>query len=357
MCLLRSLLAYELPHLVLPPLHPKSALGTMEAHCGAKGEVSMKRESLRFFLQELCVVSEAVFCSPFFAAFFTESRDSFQAGLRPDMQSTLARYESASKPLHAFSKRGSAGGQSTADRLAQRSTSTLRSVVSYFSAVGGGGGRPTDGDGDAADFGLTATDETLLPADAQAWLREGRRLLRRERHLKRSAALFETYLHALDGRSKLQAEVKTCLCRLDSSFEDENPQRFGCAFRDTAQFFHHAAESEQDYVRRRYLHVVFALESERRYAAAALDAIDHVLCLYARLVYMCDGAAEERRVAEGLSAMLRENYENMYLKRYRVRMQSLSEAQLSTEWKRLAEQVDRTAKLCLGKAGDDRVEP
>ncbi|KPA77172.1 hypothetical protein ABB37_07092 [Leptomonas pyrrhocoris] len=365
---LRELLTYQFPTLILPPLPRKSSVGDIETYFSASDAFAAQRHKLQFFLYEVAAMPEVIFFSEWVAPFFLDPRDTFETGTLLRMRAALRDVRLANRAFHECSRRHRSFTDYTANKIAAKSSSFVRSIAGFFfsskssdesseSMLGGGGSSsnmpvPTTSSSGTYDW-------TYLPpeakSDACAWVRVCEQLTRRQQAMKESSRCFEKYLASLTQTNDAQLMVA-------QSFESyEFTLRSTPAFASLGEQHHLAARlidavsmKRRDFLERKYVNVCMRLSFESNLIDAVLDAVDTVLGQYqflssAQLMNTRDRTQEEAlRYTQAVSRALLVDYRDRYKFNYNKRMRNLIREQIARPSYELAsavEQVTRSSDL------------
>lgn len=363
---LRELLTYQFPTLILPPLPRKSSVSDIETYFGASDAFAAQRHNLQFFLYELAAMPEVIFFSEWVAPFFLDPRDTFETGTLLRLRAALRDVRQANRAFLECGKRHRSFTEYTANKIAARSSSFVRSIASFLFAsksndessenmLGAGGGNapvPTTSSSSTYDW-------TYLPpeakSDACAWVRVCEQLTRRQQAMKESSRCFEKYLSSLSHMNDTQLMVA-------QSFEDyETTLRSTHAFAALGEQYHLAARvidaasmKRRDFLERKYVNVCMRLQFENNLIDAVLDAVDVVLGQYqflssAQLTNTRDRTQEQAlRYTQAVSRALLADYRDRYKFNYNKRMRNLVREQIARPSFELAssvEQVTRSSEL------------
>ncbi|CAJ1987286.1 PX domain containing protein [Leishmania donovani] len=340
---LRELLTYQFPTLIMSPLPRKSSVSDIETYFSASDAFAAQRHNLQFFLNEIACMPEVIFFSEWVAPFFLDPRDTFETGTLLRMRAALRDLRLATHPFRECSKRHRSFTEYTANKIAAKSSSLVRSVAGFFfssknddSATDGRGGDGHPNGGGSVPVPTSSSsftyDWTYLPpsakSDACAWVRVCEQLARRQQALKASARSFEKYLAALTHMKDAQLKVA-------QSFENyEHTLRSSPALDALGGEYHLAVsmidavtQKEREYIERKYLNMCLRLGFEANLIDAVLDAVDVVLGQYqflssAQLMNTRDRTHEEallytQAVSRALLADYRDRYKFFYEKRMR----------------------------------------
>ncbi|KAG5509357.1 hypothetical protein JKF63_06667 [Porcisia hertigi] len=348
---LRELLTYQFPMLIMSPLPRKSSVSDIETYFSASDAFAAQRHNLQFFLNEIACMPEVIFFSEWVAPFFLDPRDTFETGTLLRMRAALRDHRLATHAFRECSKRHRTFTEYTANKIAAKSSSLLRSVADFFfntkSHTVGNDGRvrevhpSSSGSAPVPFSSLSFTyDWTYLPpsakSDACAWVRVCEQLARRQQALKASARSFEKYLSAL-------AHMKDAQLKVAQSFESyEQTLRsspaldaIGSEYHLVASMIDAVTQKEREYMERKYLNMCLRLSFEANLIDAVLDAVDMVLGQYqflssAQFVNTHDRTHEEALLyAQAVSRALLIDYRDRYKFFYDKRMRNLVREQVA----------------------------
>lgn len=361
---LRELLTYQFPTLILPPLPRKSSVSDIETYFSATDAFAAQRHNLQFFLYELAAMPEVIFFSEWVAPFFLDPRDTFETGTLLRMRATLRDVRLATRAFHECSKRHRSFTEYTANKIAAKSSSFVRSVAGFFfasksdessdSVLGGAGNAPVPTASSSSTYDWTyLTPEAKT--DACAWVRVCEQLTRRQQAMKESSKAFEKYLTALTHTNDAQLLVA-------QSFENyEATLRSTPAFESLGRQYHLAAREidaasmkRREFLERKYVNICMRLSFESNLIDAVLDAVDTILGQYqflssAQLTNTRDRTQEAAlRYTQAVSHALSVDYRDRYKFNYNKRMRNLVREQIARPSYELAcsvEQVTRSSEL------------
>uniref|UniRef100_A0AAW3ATQ4 PX domain containing protein n=1 Tax=Leishmania utingensis TaxID=653362 RepID=A0AAW3ATQ4_9TRYP len=370
---LRELLTYQFPTLIMSPLPRKNSVSDIETYFSASDAFAAQRHNLQFFLNEIAYMPEVIFFSEWIAPFFLDPRDTFETGTLLRMRAALRDLRLATHPFRECSKRHRSFTEYTANKIAAKSSSLVRSVANFFFSPKNddhsNGGRISDAHPNGSGSVPVPTssssftyDWTYLPpsakSDACAWVRVCEQLARRQQALKASARSFEKYLAAL-------AHTRDAQLRVAQSFENyERTLRSSPALDALGSEYHLAVsmldavtQKEREYIERKYLNMCLRLSFEANLIDAVLDAVDVVLGQYqflssAQLMNTRDRTHEEALLyTQAVSRALLVDYRDRYRLLYEKRMRNLVREQVARPAIECAASVQQVTKgselLCV----------
>ncbi|KAG5483138.1 hypothetical protein CUR178_04711 [Leishmania enriettii] len=367
---LRELLTYQFPTLIMSPLPRKSSVSDIETYFSASDAFAAQRHNLQFFLNEIACMPEVIFFSEWVAPFFLDPRDTFETGTLLRMRAALRDLRLATHAFRECSKRHRSITEYTANKIAAKSSSIVRSVAGFFfssksdnSAHDGRVGNAHHNGGSSVSVPTSSSsftyDWTYLPpsakSDACAWVRVCEQLARRQQALKASARSFEKYLSAL-------AHMKDAQLKVAQSFENyEHTLRSSPALDNLGSDYHLAVsmidavtQKEREYIERKYLNMCLRLSFEANLIDAVLDAVDVVLGQYqflssSQLMNTRDRRHEDAlQYTQAVSRALLSDYHDRYKLFYERRMRNLVREQVArpaVECAATVQQVMRGSEL------------
>lgn len=138
--MLRELLSYQFPHLLIPPLRAKGMAENWDSYLNKEDASYELTFKLQFFLQQLMGIPTVIFMSEYVQAFATDPRDTFETVTLPRMQEKLKAYQRANKPVVDFSGQQRDFSSSATNVIVNASTKTIKSVVNFFTGYRGTSG-------------------------------------------------------------------------------------------------------------------------------------------------------------------------------------------------------------------------
>lgn len=167
------------------------------------------------------------------------------------------------------------------------------------------------------------------------WQQISKQLLTRQKTLKKAAYAFENLLLALSAQNKSQSKLSASLESYEISLREAE------CFIQLGEHYHHAvlalddmAAKEREYFDDKHVNVGLRLSFESNLISSALDAIDHVLCLFQHLAssHVYDARDELYRdscdYAEAVSRGLQTDFVGRYRPLYVQRMRNLIKKQV-----------------------------
>lgn len=342
-CLLRELLQFQFPHLLIPPLRLKSATENLESFTNSDQLNLELTFQLQYFLYHLTRIPQIIFLSSMVQSFALDSRDEFERSTLPRMKEKVNAFRRANKAVEDFSGQQKEFTTTVTSALVNASTKTLRSVIGFFN-----NNPPTCVVGsDAAEVVSTETPQTSTEApcgeafdDVSEWSRIAGDLTVRRKHLKEAAAAFNVFLSRLNQISTARINMSQAahgiaqelMAHQGSPDKAENtPPFLSAGFNGLGESLRETVEIERSARKQQFADVCSRLRCEADYIKAILYKIDDILSLFA---YQEKSKVYERNspmwkdsmeCTQFISNSVRREYDNVYLPQFHQRMNELKE--------------------------------
>ncbi|RNF10090.1 hypothetical protein TraAM80_01839 [Trypanosoma rangeli] len=338
----RTLLAYQFPTMIVPPLPPKSKLENFGTFLTNESILLTQQRTLVRFLRELAVNPELVYFSAHTPHFFQLPRESFEDWISI-MRSALAGFRqcNASIDAHSSRKGGLLGSESVA-AFTGESTKVVRKLVGMLhSWMGGGGESPPaqqpkqQQQGRKLAGNKAACAEVLnTMEDVNYWTCEMRFLGDYREALLGAArpylAVMEQSVETVTATKEVAAALEKYASVLGVSSANKDLAQVTL---EAGRFFDVAATAMDRFQAKRKSGVYERLLFEVSYLDAAMDTIDHVLCLWRYCDELVGAQASAAFVTytRSVSIKLRKFYQQRFLRNFKCRMQNVLQRMVEAE--------------------------
>lgn len=350
---LRELLVYQFPTMIVPPLPPKSKLDNFATYQQNDNILLTQRHSIVRFLREVAMTPEFMYYSSYIPGFFQLPREVFEDWFSTARQTLLEfRRRNASIDAHT-QRRGGGGllGSESVTALTDGSTKVVRKIVGILHAwVGGGGGGPQKQQKQQQHASAMPRNQ-FKRGEVMAYWNEQMEYLT----ASRTALLEATRPYLLFIENSLESvaaakEVAEALAKYAKTLSGslENAKLASLA-RESREFTLESVAAVEGMHARNKREMYDRMLFEVAYIDAALDAIDHMLCVWrfsAESIGERTGSAGMASYAEDVGSRLREHYERRFLPNFRRRMHCMIGRNVGSGCdcaKSLEERIEKTA--------------
>ncbi|RNF26940.1 uncharacterized protein Tco025E_00806 [Trypanosoma conorhini] len=356
----RALLAYQFPTMIVPPLPPKSKLENFGTFLTNGNILLTQQRTLVRFLREVAMTPELMYFSVYTPHFFQLPRESFEdwVGI---MRAVLAEFRrcNASIDAHSSRKGGLLGSDSVA-AFTGGSTKVVRKLVGMLhSWIGGGGSesspapapapqqqqRRRRGQQAAGDAAASAEVPSAVE-DVNYWSCEMRFLADYREALLGAARPYLTVMEQSVETVTAAKDVAEALERYADVLAASSANKaLAQVTLEAGRFIGVGATAMDRYQAKRKSEVYERLLFEVSYLDAAMDAIDHVLCLWRYCKELVGEQASAAFVAYtgDVSIRLRKFYRQRFLCNLKRRMHNMLHRMAEAE-RRFAEEVEASMR-------------
>ncbi|KEG07156.1 hypothetical protein DQ04_10721010 [Trypanosoma grayi] len=341
---LRTLLAFQFPTLIVPPLPPKSNLENFGTLLKNEGVIITQQHSIARFLREIAIIPELMYFSVFTPNFFQLPRESFEDWVG-SMRATLEEFRHLNTAIDGRSTRRSGLlGSESVTTITDSSTKVVRKLVGILQSWMGGSDevqrqqqkhspqrqrqqqqqqQPVQG----KDYVNTATTHVSYWTNEVDFLSRCRTAITET--LQPYLTFMQQSLEAVAAQKDVAESLEKYAEALAASTDNKELAQLtleASRFMDSGVL---AVDSQQRHNKREvYERLLF----EVAYIDAALDAIDHVLCLWSHCSDLVGdpGHVPLFNYTVEVSKRLREYYETRFLRVFRHRMLNMIQRMVRT---------------------------
>ncbi|EAN92538.1 hypothetical protein, conserved [Trypanosoma cruzi] len=348
----RTLLAYQFPTMIVPPLPPKSKLENFGTFLTNGNILLTQQRTLVRFLREVAMSPELMYFSMYTPNFFQLPRESFEDWIGI-MRAALAEFRRCNSSIdaHSMRKGGLLGSESVA-AFTGGSTTVVRKLVGMLhSWMGSGGESPkappkqqqSQRQSVSAVVGagvLNATEDLNYWTGQMRFLEEYREALLGA--ARPYLTVMEQSLEIVVATKEVAEALEKYADALGTSSVNKELARVTL---EASRFIGEGAIAMDRHQAKKKNEVYERLLFEVSYIDAAMDAIDHVICLWRHRNEVAGEqvGAEFTIYTSEVSNKLRNFYKNRFLRNFKLRMQSMLHRMTDAEC-RFAEEVEESMK-------------
>ncbi|KAG8344144.1 hypothetical protein TRVL_05020 [Trypanosoma vivax] len=324
----RTLLVYQFPTLIVPPLPPKSKIEDIGTYFTKENILVAQQRVISRFLRELAIMPELLHFSSFTPNFFQLPRESFEDWM-PSLRSALEDFRKSCTSIDAYSKRkGGLLGSDRVNTITEGSTKAVRKIVKLFNSwVGGEKEKAPEPKPAAPAYIPRTSSNTGEPIDSTKYVTYWNDVTQfltsyRSALTESMQPYFSHMKHAMETISAIK-DVSAALEKYAEVLGTSSVNSdLASATRQAHELTTANATALESQQARNKREVYERLLFEVSYIDAALDAVDHALSLWLHrneIVGLTDNGPLSI-YARDVSDKLRRFYENRFLRNFRHRM-------------------------------------
>lgn len=329
--LLRELLRYQFPHLIIPPLPPKDLGASMDSFFAAEDELAVQQFNIGMFLRSVVAYHpEIVSLCPLFKAFATHDRAMMESETLPRMNEKVQAYRRANKDLVDFSGPRREFSSSAATALSRAASYVSRSASRWLSSAAAITSSTASTAGSTTSIHEGGSEE--VQEVCEYWRGVSSSMVLQRGHLEKAA---KDVLHACKYQNLKDAEDEKIAAAIQelsveiSTCEEVPAETRGSAaafLKDFSQITTDVVKIEkcgrEVHLQKAYLSLAY----EAYYAKAVLFAVDDITALFR---YLESGRAfeahseawrEALQSSQSLNDKLKRSFEDVYLPAARQRI-------------------------------------
>lgn len=339
----RTLLAYQFPTMIIPPLPPKSKFDDFGTFITKENILLAQQHTIARFLREIAILPEVVYFSTYTPNFFQLPREAFEDWVEK-MRVLLEDFRVRNAPIVAHSKRkGGILGSERVSTITGSSTKAVRSIVKMFGSwVKGGKGSQAEApppepapkktaelpkavpfaNGSPSEYPKSSGDTANVVGYLAYWGDVSHYLTTYRDALSAAAPPYFTYMkNSMDNITALKDVADALKAYSDVLHASPAGGELSCAADQSSELCSNTALAIEKQQSRNKREVYERILFEVTYLDAAIEAVDYVQCLWIHSNEVGGGSDNAfTAYAKDVSDRLHAYYEERFLTNFRLRM-------------------------------------